>query len=181
MSDTLEAVVADEADGGGFQTGEREVRRSALDPRSRQTDGAGVAAARQPIHHRSAGVRQTKGLSDLVETLAGGVVPCPTEAARLTIGEEVPARVAPRGDEGQHSLRCPARGRAIEIEKRRDQMAVEVIHRHERQTAGPGVGTGETNSHQEGAHQTRTGRNGHQFNLALSRAEGSLEAAPVGP
>jgi hypothetical protein len=61
--------------------------------------------------------------------------------------------VAPRDDQRQRRVGGLARRRAVEVQERRDQVPLQVIHPDNRQPSAPGVGGGEAGPHQQRSDQ----------------------------
>ena len=94
---------------GALEAAEGEIQRTILHARSGEIVGAVVGAARQPLDHRPARIAEAEQLGDLVEGLAGGVVPRPGEHAidpffRTEVKRGVAAR-DDQGDGGEFDLR----------------------------------------------------------------------------
>jgi hypothetical protein len=79
--------------------------------------------------------------------------------------------VPARGNKRQGALGLGARRLPIKAEQRRYQMALQMIDRNQRNAPPPGEGSGETDSHEEGADKTGACSCGNH----LDRAESPFE------
>ena len=153
--------------GGGLQAREGEVETLSAQQGAGQGKGAGVAAFRQLLEGRAAGIGQAERLGDLVEGLA----------RRVVDGGAQPAAGAHPGDLQQLAMAARDQQQQEGIgdvggQPRGDRVALQVIDRHQRQAPRQGHSLAEGQPHHHPADQARAGGGGDARELAIAEAGG---------
>ena len=142
-----------DAEGGGLQTREGEVAILAAQQGARQFVARGIAADRQLLQRRAAGVAQAQGFGDLVEGLAGRIVDGGADPAHIPDAAHLQDLAVPARDQQQQKGIGDLRP-----QPRRDRVPLQMIDRHQGQAARQGRRLAEAEAHHDPADQARPGR-----------------------
>jgi len=140
---------------GGLEPGEGEVEGVAVDERTWEIDGTGVAGARETVDDGAAMVggrgEEVEEPGDLVEGFAGGIVDGGAEELGFEgRGDEVEIGVSARDDEGNVGI-GDVGGDVCGVD-----VGVEVINGEEGEVSGPGEGFCGGGADEEGADESGT-------------------------
>ena len=132
-------VAAHRRQHGGFEAAETEIEIAGVEHRAWQLESIRAALCRQFGKHRTAGVGQAEQLGGLVKSLAGSVVERFTEQGVVTDAVDAhQLAVAARNEQ-----RDEGKARWAAREQWREQVPLEVVHRHAGDVEGGGQAFGE--------------------------------------
>jgi len=163
FSKTLESSRANFTNCSRFEARERKITGLILESGLAESRAGTQPQSGQTVDTRPPGVWQAQDLGDLVEGLAGCIIPCSAQPSGLFCPGEVPRRVSPGRHKPEYGGRSNPGRPPTEIEKGRNLVPVEVIDRYQVYGTTPGERSGEPDSDQQRPDQTRSGRDRHQF------------------